>query len=88
VASQQGLFLIYAMSVGRKAGDDFSEGFSSEKSSRKEISLKECLLYTRRYCLKCKEVTSWMLDKRKGHSRCVQCGGSKSRKPKGFKLIK
>ena len=64
--------MIYAMSVGRRAGDE----------------MKECLLYTRRYCLKCKEVTSWMLDKRKGHSRCVQCGGSKSRKPQGFKVIK
>jgi len=28
---------------------------------------------TRRWCTKCKDVTSWQLDRSIGHSRCIQC---------------
>ena len=31
---------------------------------------------TRRWCLKCKDVTSWKLDRSIGHSRCIRCGST------------
>ncbi len=41
--------------------------------------------YTRRYCLKCKRITHWQLDRKIGHSRCIVCH-SDSRKAK--KIVK
>lgn len=41
--------------------------------------------YSRRYCLKCRCVTHWQLDRKIGHSRCIVCH-SDSRKAR--KLIK
>ena len=43
---------------------------------------------SRRYCKKCKEVTTWMLNPNVGHSRCIQCGGMWSRRPIGMKFPK
>ncbi|MFH1473893.1 MAG: hypothetical protein ABIE55_03285 [Candidatus Aenigmatarchaeota archaeon] len=39
-----------------------------------------------RYCKKCKKVTSWMLNPKIKHSRCLQCNGRWAQRPNGMKF--